>query len=163
MTMDYDHGFDEGEEGTKGLVGRKSISPSLAITIAHAALDQAREAGFPKVAVCIMGVERFPLVILTAGLVLPSTVTNAINKAMTPLLVGRSTQAQKEIIQRGDINRADYGTSIRTLFGGGGLLYEDEAKTKIVGSIGISGARSERDDIDCYRAAVANASELVTD
>ena len=148
---------------TEELVDRRSISGHLAGVLAAAAVEQAEKMGFPKVAVCVMGIDRIPLAQLTGGPVILSTVNNARNKAETALNVGRSTREQKLNMERLHMDRDDYGESVKTLFGGGCLLYEDDLKTKVVGSIGVSGAPEEDQDIVCVRHTVGDNSQLFTD
>lgn len=127
------------------------MSPSLALSLAQAALKNCNDRGF-QVAVAV--VDRFGVVqvMLRDTLAGPHTPDTATSKARTAVSFRASTEALSAATQAGQLNSA-----IRHLPGyvflGGGVPVE--AAGSIVGGVGISGAPGGAEDDACARAGIA--------
>ncbi len=127
------------------------MSPSLALSLAQAALKSCNDRGF-QVAVAV--VDRFGVVqvMLRDTLAGPHTPDTATSKARTAVSFRASTEALSAATQAGQLNSA-----IRHLPGyvflGGGVPVE--AAGSIVGGVGISGAPGGAEDDACARAGIA--------
>lgn len=134
----------------EALVTYRSISPDLAIEIAHAALQKCRDEGL-QVAVVVL--DRFgqPLVLLRdrfAGLPAAST---ASAKAYTSLSFRLSTADFVTAIQGRQLN-PELGRMPNIVMLAGGVPIE--AGGGLVGAIGVSGAPGGDKDEACARAGL---------
>lgn len=133
------------------LISFRVMSPSLALSLAQAALKDCNDRGF-QVAVAV--VDRFGVVqvMLRDTLAGPHTPDTATSKARTAVSFRASTEALSAATQAGQLNSA-----IRHLPGyvflGGGVPVE--AAGSIVGGVGISGAPGGAEDDACARAGIA--------
>lgn len=133
------------------LIERRTISPEAATFLREAGLQKARE----------LGVSGFLMVFDALGLQLTSqgvgehkhlSVEIATAKAKTVLAVHRSTSVQRERMQSTSQNREDFGGQLGSLFGGGVVIFADEAKTEFVGAMAFSGGTEKQDEEICATA-----------
>ena len=139
------------------VVKKHSISSELAQKMVNAAVAKARELGVSEnVAILDYGgnLKAFSRM---DGTPIP-TIEMAQNKAYTALL-GVSTQDFFNFIQGDPSLLAGVPTLSRVAAWGGGFPIEVDGE--IVGAVGVSGAPTVQNDVDCARAALAVVSDEV--
>ena len=139
------------------VVKKHSITSELAQKMVNAAVAKARELGVTEnVAILDDGgnVKAFHRM---DGASIP-TIEIAQNKAYTALF-GVPTQDFFDFIQRDPSLLAGIPTLARVAAWGGGLPIE--LNGEVVGAIGVSGAPTVQNDIDCAGAALALVSDTV--
>jgi uncharacterized protein GlcG (DUF336 family) len=137
------------------LVKKHSISFELAQKMVDAAVAKAREIGVSENVVILDDGGNLKAFGRMDGAPLP-TIEMAQNKAYTALL-GVSTQDFFNFIQTDPSLLAGVPTLSRIAAWGGGLPIT--VNGEIVGAIGVSGAPTVQNDIDCARAALALVSD----
>ena len=133
------------------LVNKHSISFELAQRMVNAAVAKARELGVSENVVILDEGGNLKAFGRMDGAPLPTT-EMAQNKAYTALL-GVSTQDFFNFIKGDASLLAGVPTLSRIAAWGGGLPIT--VNGEIVGAIGVSGAPTVQNDIDCARAALA--------
>ena len=136
------------------LVNKHSISFELAQRMVNAAVAKARELGVSENVVILDEGGNLKAFGRMDGAPLPTT-EMAQNKAYTALL-GVSTQDFFNFIQSDPSLLAGVPTLSRIAAWGGG--FPVTVSGEVVGAIGISGAPTVQNDIDCGRAALALVS-----
>jgi uncharacterized protein GlcG (DUF336 family) len=140
------------------VVKKHSISSELAQRMLNAAVAKARELGVAENVVILdeggnlkafSRMDRAPI----------PTIEMAQNKAYTALL-GVSTQEFFNFIQRDPSLLAGVPALSRIAAWGGGFPIKVDGE--IVGAIGLSGAPTVQNDIDCARAALALVPDAVS-
>ena len=139
------------------VVKKLSISSELAQKMANAAVAKARELGVAENVVILDDGGNLKAFIRMDGAPIP-TIEMAQNKAYTSLL-GISTQDFFTFIQSDPSLLAGIPTLSRIAAWGGG--FPIKVNGELVGAIGISGAPTVQNDIDCARAALALVSDAV--
>src|SRR5580658_218479 len=143
------------EEGVMAnLVKKHSISFELAQKMVNAAVAKAREIGVSENVAILDEGGNLKAFSRMDGAPIP-TIEMAQNKAYTALL-GVSTQDFFNFIQGDPSLLAGIPTLARMAAWGGG--FPVEVNGELVGAIGISGAPTVQNDIDCGRAALALVS-----
>jgi len=137
------------------LVKKHSISFELAQKMVDAAVAKAREIGVSENVVILDDGGNLKAFGRMDGAPLP-IIEMAQNKAYTALL-GVSTQDFFNFIQTDPSLLAGVPTLSRIAAWGGGLPIT--VNGEIVGAIGVSGAPTVQNDIDCARAALALVSD----
>jgi uncharacterized protein GlcG (DUF336 family) len=138
-----------------GIITYRSLSPELALDLAHAALADCRDRGY-QVAVAV--VDRFGVtqVLLRDRFAGPHTPPTATGKAWTAVTFRTNTTELNAISQPGMMQ-----SGIRTLPGvvviGGGVIIE--AGGSLLGAIGVSGAPGGDADDTCARAGIGAIRE----
>src|SRR3989454_12109809 len=133
------------------VVKKHSISSELAQKMVDAAVAKAREIGVSEnVAILDDGGNLKAFSRMDGAPIL--CIEMALNKAYTALF-GVSTQDFFNFIQRDPSLLAGIPTLSRVAAYGGGLPIKVDGE--LVGAIGVSGAPTVQNDIDCARAAVA--------
>src|SRR3979490_3441624 len=139
------------------VVKRYSISSELAQKMVNAAVAKARELGVAEnVAILDDGGNLKPF--SRMGCASMPTIDIAQNKAYTALF-GVSTQDFFNFIQRDPSVLAGIPTLARVAAWGGG--FPIKVNGEIVGAIGVSGAPTVQNDVDCARAALALVPDAV--
>jgi len=137
------------------LVNKHSISFELAQRMVNAAVAKAKETGVSENVVILDDGGNLKAFGRMDGAPLP-TIEMAQNKAYTALL-GVSTQDFFNFIQSDPSLLAGVPTLSRIAAWGGG--FPITMNGEVVGAIGISGAPTVQNDIDCARAALALVSD----
>ena len=138
------------------VVKKHSISFDLAQKMVDAAVAKAREIGVSEnVAILDDGGNLKAFGRMDGA---PPTIEMALNKAYTALF-GISTQEFFNFIQSDPSLLAGIPTLARMAAWGGGVPIK--ADGEIVGAIGLSGAPTVQNDVDCARAALALVSDVV--
>jgi len=133
------------------LIKKYSISSELAQKMVDAALAKARELGVSEnVAILDDGANLKAFSRMDGAPIL--SIEMAQNKAYTALF-GVSTQDFFDFIQRDPSLLAGIPTLARVAAWGGGFPIKVDGE--IVGAIGLSGAPTVQNDIDCAKAALA--------
>ena len=139
------------------LIKKYSISSELAQKMVDAALAKARELGVSEnVAILDDGANLKAFSRMDGAPIL--SIEMAQNKAYTALF-GVSTQDFFDFIQRDPSLLAGIPTLARVAAWGGGFPIKVDGE--IVGAIGLSGAPTVQNDIDCAKAALALVSDAV--
>ena len=137
------------------LVNKHSISFELAQRMVNAAVAKAKEIGVSENVVILDDGGNLKAFGRMDGAPLP-TIEMAQNKAYTALL-GVSTQDFFNFIQSDPSLLAGVPTLSRIAAWGGG--FPVTVNGEVVGAIGISGAPTVQNDIDCAKAALALVSD----
>ena len=140
------------------LVNKHSISFELAQRMVNAAVAKAKEIGVSENVVILDDGGNLKAFGRMDGAPLP-TIEMAQNKAYTALL-GVSTQDFFNFIQSDPSLLAGIPTLSRIAAWGGG--FPVTVNGEVVGAIGISGAPTVQNDIDCANAALALVSDAAT-
>jgi uncharacterized protein GlcG (DUF336 family) len=138
-------------------VKKHSISYELAQKMVNAAVAKAREIGVAENVAILDDGGNLKAFSRMDGAPLP-TIEMAQNKAYTALL-GVSTQDFFNFIQNDPSLLAGVPTLARVAAWGGG--FPIKVNGEVVGAIGVSGAPTVQNDIDCARAALALVSDTV--
>jgi uncharacterized protein GlcG (DUF336 family) len=141
----------EGGSPMANVVTKHSISAELAQKMADAAVAKANELGVSENVVIVDDGGNLKAFIRMDGAPIP-TVEMAQNKAYTALL-GVSTQDFFNFIQGDPSLLAGIPTLARIAAWGGG--FPIKVNGEVVGAIGLSGAPTVQNDVDCARAALA--------
>jgi uncharacterized protein GlcG (DUF336 family) len=139
------------------LVKKHSISFELAQKMVAAAVAKAREIGVSENVVILDDGGNLKAFGRMDGAALP-TIEMAQNKAYTALL-GVATQDFFKFIQSDPSLLAGIPTLSRIAAWGGG--FPVTVNGEVVGAIGVSGAPTVQNDVDCARAALALVSDAV--
>lgn len=139
------------------VVKKHSISSELAQKMLNAAVAKARELGVTENVAILDDGGNLKAFSRMDGAPIP-TIEMAQNKAHTALL-GVSTQDFFNFIQGDPSLLAGIPTLARMAAWGGGFPIEVDGE--IVGAIGVSGAPTVQNDVDCARAALAVVSDEV--
>jgi len=139
------------------VVKKQSISSELAQKMVNAAVAKARELGVTENIAILDDGGNLKAFSRMDGTPIP-TIEMAQNKAYTALL-GVSTQDFFNFIQGDPSLLAGIPTLARMAAWGGGFPIEVDGE--IVGAIGVSGAPTVQNDVDCARAALAVVSDEV--
>jgi uncharacterized protein GlcG (DUF336 family) len=139
------------------VIKKHSISSELAQKMVDATLGKARELGVSEnVAILDDGANLKAFSRMDGAPIL--SIEMAQNKAYTALF-GVSTQDFFDFIQRDPSLLAGIPTLARVAAWGGGFPIKVDGE--IVGAIGLSGAPTVQNDIDCAKAALALVSDAV--
>src|SRR5580765_6320225 len=142
------------------VIEKHSISSELAQKMVNAAVAKARELGVTENVAVLDDGGNLKAFSRMDGAPIPS-IEIAQNKAYTALF-GVPTQDFFDFIQRDPSLLAGIPTLSRVAAYGGGLPIKVDGE--LVGAIGVSGAPTVQNDIDCARAAIALVlNEVVTD
>jgi len=136
---------------------KQSISSELAQKMVSAAVAKARELGVTENVAILDDGGNLKAFSRMDGAPIP-TIEMAQNKAYTALL-GVSTQDFFNFIQGDPSLLAGIPTLARMAAWGGGFPIEVDGE--IVGAVGVSGAPTVQNDVDCARAALAVVSDEV--
>ena len=139
------------------VVKKQSISSELAQKMVSAAVAKARELGVTENVAILDDGGNLKAFSRMDGAPIP-TIEMAQNKAYTALL-GVSTQDFFNFIQGDPSLLAGIPTLSRMAAWGGGFPIEVDGE--IVGAVGVSGAPTVQNDVDCARAALAVVSDEV--
>ena len=139
------------------VVKKHSISSELAQKMLNAAVAKARELGVTENVAILDDGGNLKAFSRMDGAPIP-TIEMAQNKAYTALL-GVSTQDFFNFIQGDPSLLAGIPTLARMAAWGGG--FPIKVNGEVVGAIGVSGAPTVQNDVDCARAALALVSEAV--
>jgi len=139
------------------VVKKHSISSELAQKMVNAAVAKARELGVTENVAILDDGGNLKAFSRMDGTPIP-TIEMAQNKAYTALL-GVSTQDFFKFIQGDPSLLAGIPTLTRMAAWGGGFPIEVDGE--IVGAVGVSGAPTVQNDVDCARAALAVVSDEV--
>jgi uncharacterized protein GlcG (DUF336 family) len=139
------------------VVKKHSISYELAQKIADAAVAKARELGVTENVAILDDGGNLKAFSRMDGAPIP-TIEMAHNKAYTALL-GVSTQDFFKFIQGDPSLLAGIPTLARMAAWGGG--FPIKVNGEVVGAIGLSGAPTVENDVDCARAALALVPDSV--
>jgi len=139
------------------VVKKQSISSELAQKMVNAAVAKARELGVTENIAILDDGGNLKAFSRMDGTPIP-TIEMAQNKAYTALL-GVSTQDFFNFIQGDPSLLAGIPTLARMAAWGGGFPIEVDGE--IVGAVGVSGAPTVQNDVDCARAALAVVSDEV--
>ena len=139
------------------VVKKHSISSELAQKMVNAAVAKARELGVSENVAILDDGGNLKAFSRMDGAPIP-TIEMAQNKAYTALL-GVSTQDFFNFIQSDPSLLAGIPTLARMAAWGGG--FPIKVGGEIIGAIGVSGAPTVQNDIDCARAALALVSDAV--
>jgi uncharacterized protein GlcG (DUF336 family) len=139
------------------VVKKHSISFDLAQKMVDAAVAKAREIGVSENVAILDDGGNLKAFGRMDGAPLP-TIEMALNKAYTALF-GISTQEFFNFIQSDPSLLAGIPTLARMAAWGGGVPIKVDGE--IVGAIGLSGAPTVQNDVDCARAALALVSDVV--
>src|ERR1700739_1735601 len=138
-------------------VKKHSISSELAQKMVDAAVAKARELGVSENVAILDDGGNLKAFNRMDGAPIP-TIEMAQNKAYTALL-GVSTQDFFNFIQSDPSLLAGIPTLSRMAAWGGGFPIKVDGE--VVGAIGVSGAPTVQNDIDCARAALALVSDVM--
>jgi uncharacterized protein GlcG (DUF336 family) len=139
------------------VVKKHSISSELAQKMVNAAVAKARELGVTENVAILDDGGNLKAFSRMDGTPIP-TIEMAQNKAYTALF-GVSTQDFFNFIQGDPSLLAGIPTLARMAAWGGGFPIEVDGE--IVGALGVSGAPTVQNDVDCARAALAVVSDEV--
>jgi uncharacterized protein GlcG (DUF336 family) len=139
------------------VVKKYSVSSELAQKMVNAAVAKARELGVTENVAILDEGGNLKAFSRMDGTPIP-TIEMAQNKAYTALL-GVSTQDFFNFIQDDPSLLAGIPTLARMAAWGGGFPIEVDGE--IVGAVGVSGAPTVQNDVDCARAALAVVSDEV--
>ena len=139
------------------VVTKHGISSELAQSMVNAAVAKARELGVAENVAILDDGGNLKAFSRMDGTPIP-TIEIAQNKAYTALF-GVSTQDFFTVIQGDPSLLAGIPTLARVAAWGGGFPISVDGE--IVGAIGLSGAPTVQNDIDCARAALALVSDAV--
>ena len=139
------------------VVKKQSISSELAQKMVNAAVAKARELGVTENVAILDDGGNLKAFSRMDGTPIP-TIEMAQNKAYTALL-GVSTQDFFNFIQGDPSLLAGIPTLGRMAAWGGGFPIEVDGE--IVGAVGVSGAPTVQNDVDCARAALAVVADEV--
>src|SRR6266849_1535986 len=139
------------------VVKKQSISSELAQKMVNAAVAKARELGVSENVTILDDGGNLKAFSRMDGAPIP-TIEMAQNKAYTALL-GVSTQDFFNFIQGDPSLLAGIPTLARVAAWGGG--FPIKVNGEVVGAIGVSGAPTVQNDVDCARAALALVSDAV--
>jgi uncharacterized protein GlcG (DUF336 family) len=139
------------------LVKKQNISFELARRMVDAAVAKAREIGVSENVVILDDGGNLKAFGRMDGAPIP-TIEMAQNKAYTALL-GVPTQEFFNFIQSDPSLLAGIPTLARMAAWGGG--FPVKANGEVVGAIGVSGAPTVQNDVDCARAALGLVSDAV--
>ena len=139
------------------VVKKHSISSELAQKMVNAAVAKAKELGVTENVAILDDGGNLKAFTRMDGTPIP-TIEMAQNKAYTALL-GVSTQDFFNFIQGDPSLLAGIPTLARMAAWGGGFPIEVDGE--IVGAVGVSGAPTVQNDVDCARAALAVVSDEV--
>jgi len=137
------------------VVKKQSISSELAQKMVNAVVAKARELGVTENVAILDDGGNLKAFSRMDGTPIP-TIEMAQNKAYTALL-GVSTQDFFNFIQGDPSLFAGIPTLARMAAWGGGFPIEVDGE--IVGAVGVSGAPTVQNDVDCARAALAVVSD----
>ncbi len=137
------------------VVKKQSISSELAQKMVNAVVAKARELGVTENVAILDDGGNLKAFSRMDGMPIP-TIEMAQNKAYTALL-GVSTQDFFNFIQGDPSLLAGIPTLARMAAWGGGFPIEVDGE--IVGAVGVSGAPTVQNDVDCARAALAVVSD----
>ena len=140
------------------VVKKLSISSELAQKMVDKAVAKARELGVSENVAILDDGGNLNAFIRMDGAPIP-TIEMAQNKAYTALL-GVSTQDFFNFIQGDPSLLAGIPTLPRVAAWGGGFPIKVDGE--IVGAIGVSGAPTVQNDVDCARAALALVSDAAS-
>ena len=140
------------------VIKKHTISSELAQKMVKAAVAKARELGVSENVAILDDGGNLKAFTRMDGAPIP-TIEIAQNKAYTALF-GVSTQDFFSFIQGDPSLLAGLPTLARVAAWGGGFPIKVDGE--IVGAIGLSGAPTVQDDVDCARAALALVSDAVT-
>jgi uncharacterized protein GlcG (DUF336 family) len=139
------------------IVKKHTISSELAQKMVNAAVAKARELGVTENVAILDDGGNLKAFSRMDGTPIP-TIEMAQNKAYTALF-GVSTQDFFNFIQGDPSLLAGVPTLARMAAWGGGFPIEVDGE--IVGAVGVSGAPTVQNDVDCARAALAVVSDEV--
>ena len=139
------------------VIKKHSISSELAQKMMNAAVAKARELGVSENVVILDDGGNLKAFSRMDGAPIP-TIEMAQNKAYTALL-GVSTQDFFNFIKGDPSLLAGVPTLSRVAAWGGGFPIKVDGE--VVGAIGVSGAPTVQNDVDCARAALALVSDAV--
>jgi uncharacterized protein GlcG (DUF336 family) len=139
------------------LVKKHSISSELAQKMVNAAVAKAREIGVTENVAILDDGGNLKAFSRMDGAPIP-TIEMAQNKAYTALL-GVSTQDFFNFIKGDPSLLAGIPTLSRVAAWGGGFPIKVDGE--VVGAIGVSGAPTVQNDVDCAKAALALVSDAV--
>jgi uncharacterized protein GlcG (DUF336 family) len=139
------------------IVKKHTISSELAQKMVNAAVAKARELGVTENVAILDDGGNLKVFSRMDGTPIP-TIEMAQNKAYTALF-GVSTQDFFNFIQGDPSLLAGVPTLARMAAWGGGFPIEVDGE--IVGAVGVSGAPTVQNDVDCARAALAVVSDEV--
>src|SRR6266568_4596716 len=139
------------------VVKKHSISSELAEKMVNAAVAKARELGVTENVAILDDGGNLKAFSRMDGASVP-TIEIALNKAYTALF-GVSTQDFFDFIQGDPSLLAGIPTLPRVAAWGGG--FPIKVNGEVVGAIGVSGAPTVQNDIDCARAALALLPDAV--
>ena len=137
------------------VITKRSISSELAQKMVDAAVAKARELGVTENVAILDDGGNLKAFSRMDGASIP-TIEIAQNKAYTALF-GVPTQGFFDFIQRDPSLLAGIPTLARVAAWGGGLPIK--LNGEVVGAIGVSGAPTVQNDVDCARAALALVSD----
>jgi len=140
------------------VVKKHSISSELAQKMVDKAMAKARELGVSENVAILDDGGNLKAFSRMGGAPLP-TIEMAQNKAYTALL-GVSTQDFFNFIQGDPSLLAGIPTLSRVAAWGGGFPIKVDGE--LVGAIGVSGAPTVQNDVDCARAALALVSDAAS-
>jgi uncharacterized protein GlcG (DUF336 family) len=146
-----------GKNPMANLVKKHSISSELAQKMVNAAVAKAREIGVSENVAILDDGGNLKAFSRMDGAPIP-TIEMAQNKAYTALL-GVSTQDFFNFIKGDPSLLAGIPTLSRVAAWGGGFPIKVDGE--VVGAIGVSGAPTVQNDVDCARAALALVSDAV--
>src|SRR6266550_4490599 len=139
------------------VVTKHSISSELAQKMVDAAVAKARELGVTENVAILDDGGNLKAFSRMDGASIP-TIEIALNKAYTALF-GVSTQDFFNFIQSDPSLLAGIPTLARVAAWGGG--FPVKLNGEVIGAIGVSGAPTVQNDVDCARAALALVSDAV--
>ena len=139
------------------VIKKHSISSELAQKMVNAAVAKAREIGVTENVAILDDGGNLKAFSRMDGAPIP-TIEMAQNKAYTALL-GVSTQEFFNFIKGDPSLLAGVPTLSRVAAWGGGFPIKVDGE--VVGAIGVSGAPTVQNDVDCARAALALVSDAV--
>jgi uncharacterized protein GlcG (DUF336 family) len=146
-----------GKNPMANVVKKHSISSELAQKMVNAAVGKAREIGVTENVAILDDGGNLKAFSRMDGAPIP-TIEMAQNKAYTALL-GVSTQDFFNFIKGDPSLLAGIPTLSRVAAWGGGFPIKVDGE--VVGAIGVSGAPTVQNDVDCARAALALLSDAV--
>jgi uncharacterized protein GlcG (DUF336 family) len=146
-----------GKNPMANVVKKHSISSELAQKMVNAAVAKAREIGVTENVAILDDGGNLKAFSRMDGAPIP-TIEMAQNKAYTALL-GVSTQDFFNFIKGDPSLLAGIPTLSRVAAWGGGFPIKVDGE--VVGAIGVSGAPTVQNDVDCARAALALLSDAV--
>src|ERR1700704_4379120 len=139
------------------VVKKHSISSELAQKMVNAAVAKARELGVTENVAILDDGGNLKAFSRMDGASIP-TIEIALNKAYTPLF-GLSTLDIFNFIQGAPSLLAGIPTLPRVAAWGGG--FPINVNGEVVGAIGLSGAPTVQNDVDCAKAALALVSDAM--